>query len=547
MPHDAGREAATIADFVRASADRHGDHEAIVLGSTRLSYRALDAESQGLARGLLAIGVGKGDRVGLFMADGPNWLRAWAAVGRIGAIAVTMSTFSKGDELVRAIRHPDVVGVIFDRTIAGSDTVDRFESALPQLCEQQSPHLRLAEAPFLRWLASSDAEAPQWAVDMRWIEAQASTGAAVDDDLLRAAEREVQPDDAAMMIYTSGSTSEPKGVVHSHRTVFVKTAHVARGMSFVEGERTYSPLPLFWVGGLINSLLPTLAHGGTVFCLERFDAGAVLELIGRERLTRIQAYPQHAAALAEHPALADCDVSSIRWAPPALMSGPIPAPPRGFFAALGMTETFGPYGWGLPDGEPSTMAVYIPIDDVEPGYEIKLVDESGALVAEGQQGEILVRGPTLTSGLYKRDRTESFDADGFYRTGDLGVRSGPRIRFAGRKGNMIKRGGANVAPNEIEDLLLSADGVEQAFVVGIPDELRGELIGAAVIARPGATLNGDALRQWAKSRISVYKVPDLIVVMARDEVPRTASQKVSLPALATVLSDAAKEIRCSIA
>ena len=529
-PHPA---ATTVAVFVRSSARRHGDRAAIVLGADRLDYAALDRESGVLARGLLAMGIGKGARVGLFLADGPNWVRAWAALGRIGAIAVPLSTFAKDAELARAIRHPDVSAVLFDRTIAGTDTVARFEQALPGLREQHASSVRLPAAPLLRWCACFDDVAPPWAFTRAHVDAQAVS---IDEALLTAVEHEVHPDEPAIMVYTSGSTSEPKGVVHSHRTVFAKTAHVSWHTCFEAGERTYSPLPFFWVGGLVNNLLPALANGGTVYCLDRFDATRVLELVETQRLTRVQAYPQHAAALADHPQLTQFDRSSMRWGPPALLTRPLPVPPGGLYTSLGMTETFGPYSWGFPDGEPSTMATFLAVDELEPGYEVKIVDEHGTARGDGEQGEILVRGPTLMLGLHKQARRDVFDDDGFYRTGDLGVRRNGRIHFEGRIGNMIKRGGANVAPREVEALLVDAEGVEQAFVVGIPDERRGQLVAAAVVARAGVRVDPDALRTWARARLSSYKVPDLIVVMAREEIPRTDSQKVALGALARELS-----------
>jgi acyl-CoA synthetase (AMP-forming)/AMP-acid ligase II len=201
-----------------------------------------------------------------------------------------------------------------------------------------------------------------------------------------------------------------------------------------------------------------------------------------------------------------------------------------------MTETFGPYAWGLPDGAPSTMATHIAVDEVEPGYEVRMIDDDGALVGDGRQGEILVRGPTLMLGLHKQARHDVFDADGFYRTGDLGVRRGGRIHFEGRRGNVIRRSGANVAPHEVETLLVEAEGVEQAFVVGIPDERRGQLIAAAVVAQSGVHLDPAALRTWTRQRLSAFKVPDVIAIMSREEIPRTDAQKVALAALADELS-----------
>jgi acyl-CoA synthetase (AMP-forming)/AMP-acid ligase II len=203
--------------------------------------------------------------------------------------------------------------------------------------------------------------------------------------------------------------------------------------------------------------------------------------------------------------------------------------------ALGMTETFGMYSWGNVPFVPE-FPLATPIDELQPGFELRLSDEHGADVPDGSPGEILLRGPTVTTRLHKVDRSAAFDANGFYRTGDLAVRHGSRVSFVGRKQDMIKTSGANVSPAEVERELTAIDDVQHAFVVGLDDDLRGQLVGAAVVPTSGATLLADQIRQRLRDRLSPYKVPRAIIVLSSvDEVPMTPSMKVRKRLLAELI------------
>jgi acyl-CoA synthetase (AMP-forming)/AMP-acid ligase II len=362
--------------------------------------------------------------------------------------------------------------------------VERLDAALPELAEAERPDLAISAVPYLRWIAASGDALPPWVTPLDAVE---RAGDRFDDEFLRAVENEVHPDDPVIEIYTSGITALPKGALHSHRALMAKTHHLGSTIGIEQRERRQVPTPLFWVGGLMMFLMPDFERGAVTVCTESTSAssrGAFGTVLPKDVL---QSLPR----------------GNVIW-------------------ALGMTETLGPYSMGNElrvEGYPLCP----PLDAFAPGFEVKVVDENGKPVGDGETGEIMVRGPTLSVGLHKVARDDAFDADGFYGTGDLGLVNGSRIHFVGRKGDMIKTSGANVAPAEVEMELQDITGVDTAYVVALPDKERGQLVAAAVVPVEGASLDPDALRAELRARLSSYKVPRVIVLVDRDDIPMTDS------------------------
>lgn len=484
----------TFPDLVRAAAAAYGDDPAVVLkGETipdeAITFHELERRSSELARSLLARGVGKGTRIGFLCCNSPTFAVLFAGIARAGAIAVPVSTLIRADELVRVLRQSDVSGLIVQRSMLGRDMVERLCDALPELRSAPGPELRLREVPFLRWVVSTGSALPATVRDMSWL-----TGAAgsVNEELLRAVESEIHPTDQLLEIYTSGSMALPKGVKHNHGPVLART-HYLRKMtaSVVRGAQLPAPLPMFWVGGLIMSLLPNWQAGATTVCTERTSTDS---------------------RIAMGSVLADDDAYTL---------------PEGWTIwALGMTETIGPYSYGDVMRVPG-YPLCAPLDHIAEGFEVRVVDSHGNPVADGQKGEIQVRGYALTPGLHKIERHEFFEPDGFYRTGDMGVVQGGRILFVGREGDMIKTGNSNVSPAEVEMEIQRLDGVHSAYVVGIPDPARGQLLVAAVVPRDGAALDTERLREALRERLSSFKVPREYVVFRREDVPMLPSNKVA--------------------
>jgi acyl-CoA synthetase (AMP-forming)/AMP-acid ligase II len=490
---DAPRRAKTFPQLVRAAAAAYGDAIAITLtGDTlpddSLTFAELDRRSAALARGLLARGVGKGTRIGFIHGNGPSFALVLAAIARIGAVAVPISTLIRANELVRVLRQSDVAGLIVQRSLLGHDYVERLCEALPQLRERDDPDLRLAQAPYLRWIVSTGDALPESFRDMRFLTDAAAT---VDEALLREIEAEVHTTDQMIEIYTSGSMALPKGVKHDHGPVIFRCHYVAAMIGVARGDQISAWLPMFWVGGLMIYLLPNLEVGATTNCTE-----------GTSTSSRI----------AMGSVLAEADV--------ALMGSKRP------YWALGMTETLGPYSYG----EELRVAGYplcAPLDHIADRFEIRIADDTGTEVAAGEVGEIQVRGYALTPGLHKVEREGYFLADGFYRTGDMARREGARIHFVGRDGDVIKTASSNVSPAEVEFEMQQLDGVHRAFVVGLPDRERGQLVAAAVIPHAGATLDFEVIQAELKRRLSSFKVPRAYVEIASEDVPMLPSNKVA--------------------
>ncbi|MET0179127.1 MAG: class I adenylate-forming enzyme family protein [Novosphingobium sp.] len=494
------RAAKTFPQLVRAAGEAYGDDVAITLTGESIpddsiSFREIDRRSAELARGLIARGVGKGTRVGFIFGNSPSFAVTLAAIARIGAIAIPISTMIRLNELVRVLRQSDVSGLILQRKLLGKDYVERICEALPELavCD---PDLRLSKVPFLRWVVSSGDALPAGVRDIGYL---AEGAASVGDDLLREAEAEVATTDQMIEIYTSGSMALPKGVKHLHGPVLFRTHYMARMLNLARGQRIAPFMPMFWVGGLMMWLLPNWEAGATTTCTE-----------GTSTDSRI----------AMGSVLADEDLAKIK--------GPKP------WWGLGMSETLGPYSYG-DDFRAPGYPVCAPMDHFADGYEVRIADEHDQPVAVGEVGELQIRGYPVTPGLHKVEREGYWTADGFFHTGDMCLAEGSRVHFVGRGGDMIKTAGSNVSPAEVEMELQALDGVHSAYVVGLPDPQRGQIVAAAVVPVEGRHLDVATIEKDLRARLSSYKVPRKYVQISRDEVPMLPSNKVAKREIAELI------------
>jgi acyl-CoA synthetase (AMP-forming)/AMP-acid ligase II len=537
---DPGAGPRTVPAWIRALAEKHGDRTAVVLGDRRLTYAEAESESAIWARGLLARGAGKGSRIALLMPNGPDWVVAWLAAARIGALAIPLNTFYQARELRWVLEHADAQWLLTVDRFLGHDYLERLEQVAPSLVGQSGPPLRAPELPFLREVRVwGDARRP-WAADGPGGLRRAADGeAGVDDAFLRAVEDEVSPADPLILIYSSGSTADPKGAVHAHGSVLRHSARLNAYRDMGPDDRLYSPMPFFWVGGFVFSLLSVLHEGACLVCEETFEPGRTLELIERERATLVAGWPHNAKAMADDPSFASRDLSSLRGGNlyDVLPDGVRPRDPSLRATGLGMTETCGPHtlermGEDLPEKLRGSFGRPVP------GVEHKVVDrETGEPVSPGEEGEICVRGESLMLGLYKVERGDTFDADGFYHTGDGGrFDASGHLFFTGRLGDLIKTGGANVTPREVEVVLEGRPEVKEAYVVGLPDSDRGQVVAAAVVPQAGHSIDPEMLRQFLRTELSAYKVPKHLFVKRHEELPFTDSGKIDKRKLAERLT-----------
>jgi acyl-CoA synthetase (AMP-forming)/AMP-acid ligase II len=520
----------TVGAWIRHLARECGEREMIVLGDRRLTYGAAESESSLLARGMLAAGVGKGTRVGLLMPNGPDWALAWLAASRIGALVVPICTFYRTRELRWALLDADVQVLLTVDSLLGHDFLLRLEEAVTGLADRTAPPLQLSGLPCLREIRVWGGSDRAWASPGReGIERLAAENPAIDGEFLEASESCVTPADPAVLIFTSGSTADPKGALHTHGTILRQAHNLNQRRGLRSDDRLYTPMPFFWVGGFLTGLLACMDVGACLLCDEAFDPERTLELLERERATLVLGWPYHGKALAEHESFSKRDLSSLRaGARNALPPPHLPAVDPDLRPNwLGMTETFGPHAAGemdqiLPEHLRGSFGTPLP------GIEHKVVNrETGEILPQGREGEICVRGPSLMQGLYKVEREETFDRDGFYHTGDAGY-VGPdgHIFFTGRLGDTVKTAGANVTPREVEQVLESFDEVQEAYVVGTPDSARGEIVVAAVVLKTGRSARPEELRRRVKEEISAFKVPRHIFVCDKSELPETATGKV---------------------
>ena len=382
------------------------------------------------------------------------------------------------------------------------------------------------ELPYLRQVVVWGANHRAWAVSSDEFTARGDT---VSPELLDAVESEVTPSDTLVILYSSGSTAEPKGAVHTHGTV-IRHSFNLNSMRDMHGDDViYSPMPWFWVGGMAFVLVSTMHLGATLAVEERFEPGETLAMLARERVTVVQGWPHYAKAMAEHPSFREFDLSAIRTGnlyevlPPEQQVDD----PELRSNSLGMTETCGPHTFDRMDVD-LPEALRGSFGRSVEGVEHKVVDPvSGATLATGEQGEICVRGYSLAQGLYKREREDVFDADGYYHTGDGGrFNEDGRLFFSGRLGELIKTGGANVTPREVEIALESLEGVQEAYVVGVSHPDRGENVAATVVLAAGEQGGAEQLRVALKQELAAYKVPRHWWITRNSELPMTDSGKI---------------------
>jgi acyl-CoA synthetase (AMP-forming)/AMP-acid ligase II len=481
----------TVGACITRAARLFGDRDFIVLPDRRITYAEADRASRALAKRMLAAGIGKGTRVGLFYTYSVEWVVAWLAASRIGALVMPFSTIYAAPEFRTVLGIGDVAVLVSGPTMLGKDMAAFLEDVVPGLSEQRGPELFLADLPYLRriWI-SGETDRP-WATRVSF-DPDAGGTDAVSDQLLAAVEDAVTPADLATVVYTSGSSALPKGVMHTHGSIIRTTAEF--GQRLAEGglKNVFCAFPFFWIGGFLV-LGGALQGGLTVCCLARFEPEAALDMVEKEGCAMVAAWPSLIQSMRTHPTFPGRDLAHC----PALVSGPsdvavIDTPVPGIPGHRGMSETVG--NWN--------------------GIERKIVDvETGETLADREEGELLIRGYGMTQGYYKKEREEVFDADGWLHTGDRCFMVDNRPFFVGRFYEMVKSRGANVSPREVELVLESFPDVAHALVFGLPHPTMEEEVTAAIVPAPGASIDADSIRARAHKELSSYKVPTRIEIL----------------------------------
>ena len=514
----------TVPRLLRARVAERPDAPFLATDGGVLTYGDADEQSAVLARGLLTAGVGAGSRIAILQPNGPDFVVAWLAAARIGAVSVPLSTFSTRAELVGLLRGADVTLALAASGYRGQDYVTSLRDGVPELDLGRPGPLLSAAVPSLRRLA--------FAVDDRmdlhpdWSLAGLLAGAdRVGDDVLAAAEDAVTAADPMVIVHTSGSTSEPKGVIHTHGALLRHLDNLNQLRRYVPGEVLFSNSPFFWIGGFAYALLGTLVAGAELVGSASADAAEVLDLIERERPTMVNGFAASVAHLPEDPSFATRDLSSIRRGNlhPIMPTAVRPPDPELRHNLLGMTEA-GSVCLASDDESEQPEHRRGSFGRPVPGFE-----------ADVRDGELWFRGPFLFEGYDGRERHETFDADGWFATGDLvDVDEDGFVYFRGRGRDMIKTAGANVSPREVEAAIAEVAGLT-AHVVGLDDADRGQVVAALLRAPEGVEIDVEDLRARLKDRLSAYKVPKRFLVVAGEDVPLLSSGKLDVRALKELL------------
>ncbi len=531
---------ATIAQRFSEIVARFPHREAVVSlpQNRRFSYAEFAAEIDHVAAGLVGMGFGRGDRIGVWSTNNCEWLLVQMATARIGAILVNINPAYRLKELAYALERSEVQGLFVIPRFRSSDYLEMLQELIPELTTTDDTELACAALPKLRRIVVYDpADAantarPQTGFTL-WQE-MLEAGEGVSTEQLDTLGAELDMDDPINIQYTSGTTGFPKAVVLSHHNILNNAWFSARAMRFTEADRLVVPVPFYHCFGMVLANLLCFSVGAClVIPAEHFDAEAVLEAVATERCTAIHGVPTMFIAELEHPRFAEFDLGSLRTG---IMAG-APCPPalmKRVMEEMHCREIL--IGYGETEASPLTHLTAID-DTLErrtetvgtnlPHQEVKVVDTaSGRTVAIGEIGEICFRGYHIMHGYYGQPEktAEAIDQAGWLHSGDLGTMDAEGyVRITGRLKEMIIRGGENIYPREIEDYLFTHPKIAQVAVFGIPDEFYGEEVMAWVMLHPGQSMDEEELREFCRDQIAHFKIPKYIWFV--DEFPMTVTGK----------------------
>jgi fatty-acyl-CoA synthase len=491
--------------------------------TARQTWDELREASRVAACRLVALGVGKGTRVGFLCPNRPEWLAVAFGALRVGAVLVPFSTLWKRDEIAYGLRHGDVQYLVTVASFRRHDYLATLREIVPALGERRPGPVLAPEAPALRRVIVLDGEGDDSLE--RWDDLPAGVPEAVLDGL----EAAVAPSDVATVFFTSGSTAQAKAVVHSHGALALSGRRIAECLGVTPEDAWWGHMPLFWSGGFVIGALSTMAGGGRLVLHETVDPATALPLLAAERCTIMAGWHQ-AGPLLEQPDFAAHRLSLRKGSHHALATR-LMGEDHLAVGMYGMSET-------------ATCVTCARWDDPAPirretfgrplaGMRVRIVDpETRAALPTGETGEIEVTGPTLMEGYHRVPRAQTFTADGFFRTGDLGhLDAEGLLHFGSRLKDVIKTAGVNVAAVEVEEALARHAAVKAAYVVGVPHPTRGENVAAFVVLRSGATADEPALLGFCRESLASYKVPRHVFVIDEAAVPTTGTGKIAKPAL----------------
>jgi fatty-acyl-CoA synthase len=523
----------TIGQYFERQAAASPDHDFIVFPDRglRWTYGEFDERVDRLAKGLLAIGIGKGDNVGIWARNVPDWLTFAFATAKLGAVLVTVNPVYKSHELAYVIEQSDMKALAIIDTFRDVDYVQIVRELVPESTSCERGHLESEKFPRLKSLIYMGPEKHRGFYNVPEL---LVLGEHMPGEPLRAITASLEADDVINMQYTSGTTGFPKGVMLTSRNILNNGFFIGERQKLSPDDRVCLPVPLFHCFGIVLGVLAILTHGATAVMVETFDPVIVLAAVQKERATALYGVPTMFIAELAHPMFDMFDLTSLRTG---IMAGS-PCPIETMRQVIdrmhasemticyGLTETSPVFTQTTTDDtlERKCETVGRKHDDVE----VRVIDpETGKDCPVNVPGELCCRGYNVMKGYYKMpEATEkAIDADGWLHSGDIGtVDEDGYYRITGRIKDMIIRGGENIYPREIEEFLYTMPGVEDAQVVGVPDAKYGEVVGAFIRRAKGADITEGDVQEFARARMARYKAPKYVFFV--DEFPMTASGKI---------------------
>ena len=523
----------TIGQIFDRTVEKYPDNPAVVYVDRdfRLTYRQFATYVDETAKGLMALGIKKGEKVGIWATNVPYWVILQFATAKIGAVLLTVNTNYKTAELEYLLSQSDCENLFLIDGYQDTDYISTIYELVPELKTCQRGHLKSEKFPHLKRVIFLGPEKHRGMYTIPEIRA---LSVMVSDDEYQARQDSLDCHDVVNMQYTSGTTGFPKGVMLTHYNIANNGFWIGANQNLGPDDRVCLPVPLFHCFGCVLGVMAFINHGSCMVILEKFDPLLIMASVEQEKCTGLYGVPTMFIAVLEHPLFNKFDFSSLRTGIMAGSNCPIRVMEK-VIDQMNMTEITICYG--LTEASP-VITQTRQHDDIRvrtetvgralPHLEVKVIDlGTGKELPRGQQGEVCVRGYSVMKGYYNNPEAtaQTIDEEGWLHSGDLGVMDeAGNLSITGRHKDMIIRGGENIYPREIEEFLYRMDGIRDVQVAAVPSEKYGEEVGAFVILNEGANLEPSDIQDFCRGKISRYKIPRYVHFI--DQYPMTASGKI---------------------